>query len=134
MAGQWQGGQWRPEENVQPHVQRQAQFPPFPESPGQYGQQPYQGQYPPQPQFPYPQPQYPYQQQLPPVFLPGYQGQPDARGYWPPPQRQRPDKRTVTVQSGSTVFHVIMTFFTGGLWIFVWLACRRKVHVTTRYR
>jgi len=49
MAGQWQGGQWQPGENVQPGVQPHVQFPPFTGSPGQ--------QYPPPPQSPYP-PQY----------------------------------------------------------------------------
>lgn len=34
-----------------------------------------------------PPPQYPHQQALAPVFPPGYTGQPDAQGYWPPPQR-----------------------------------------------
>jgi hypothetical protein len=48
MAGQWQGGQWQPEENVQPNVQRNVQFPQFPGPPGQqYPGQPYQGPYPP---------------------------------------------------------------------------------------
>lgn len=37
------------------------------------------------------QPQYPYQQQLPPVFPPGYQGQPDQQGHYPPPRQEPPD-------------------------------------------
>jgi len=37
--------------------------------------------------------QYPYQQQLPPVFPPGYAGQPDGQGWYPPPQVQQPAPR-----------------------------------------
>jgi hypothetical protein len=38
----------------------------------------------------YGQPQYPRQQQLAPVFPAGYQGQPNAQGYYPPPQYGQP--------------------------------------------
>ncbi len=33
------------------------------------------------------QPQYPHRQDLPPVSQPGYSGQPNAQGYYPPPQQ-----------------------------------------------
>ena len=52
-------------------------------------------------------------------------------------QRQYPppvERRTVTVQTGSTGFHVFMCVMTGGLWLLVWPFFRRKAHVTTRYR
>ncbi len=80
------------------------------------------------------QPGNPGQQPQPPY---GYQPQPYGQQWQQPYYYQQPrpdDRRTVTYQQGSTVFHVIMTFFTGGLWIFVWLACRRKVRVRVRYR
>jgi len=58
-------------------------------------------------------------------------GQPyPPQAYGPPPV----ERKTVTVQSGSTAFHVFMTIMTGGLWLLVWPFFRRKAHVTTRYR
>lgn len=62
-----------------------------PATPPQWGQQP--GQPDPwadsAPGGTYGQPQYPRREQLPPVFSPGYQGQPNAQGYYPPPQQPR---------------------------------------------
>ena len=40
--------------------------------------------------------------------------------------------RTVTFQRGSTGFHVVMTVVSAGLWLPVWLACRRTVRVNVR--
>jgi hypothetical protein len=42
-------------------------------------------------------------------------------------------RHKVTVQSGSTGFHLFMTALTGGMWaLFVWPLCRRTVVVTRR--
>ena len=68
----------------------------------------------------------------------GWQHDPRQQQYppqgWYPPQPPPTERRTVTVQTGSTGFHVFMCIMTGGLWLLVWPFFRRKAHVTTRYR
>lgn len=61
-----------------------------------------------------------------PPFQPQYQLPPQSA-------RRKPDKRTVTVQSGSNGFHLFMTVITGGAWLIIWPLFRRKVRVTTKY-
>jgi hypothetical protein len=80
---------WQPEYDPRrqqpatpPQWQQGSQPPPrhdpWAASAGGYGQQP---------------PQYPRRQQLPPVFPPGYSGQPDQQGHWPPPRQPPPAPR-----------------------------------------
>jgi hypothetical protein len=113
MAGQWQGGQWQPEENVQPGVQPHVQLPPFRESPGQQ----YPGQYPQPPQFPYPPPQ----------------------AYWQPPvQVNVYGPRGAVTQGqlgcGEEVFHWLMIIGTCGLWLPVYLSRKRSMRSVTTFR
>lgn len=80
-------------------------------------------------------PQYDPRRQQPPAPRPpeGY-GQPWQALGWQSQQPPPTERRTVTVQTGSTGFHVFMCIMTGGLWLLVWPFFRRKAHVTTRYR
>ena len=110
MAGQ-DGREW-PERAVQPHVQRQVQYPPFPQSPGQ--------QYPQPPQYP-------------------YQGQPDPRGYWPPPVQVNvygPHGAVTQGQlgCGEEMFHWFMIIGTCGLWLPVYLSRKRSKRSVTTFR
>ena len=40
--------------------------------------------------------------------------------------------QTITYQSGSTAFHLVMTVLTAGLWLPIWACCRRTIRVRTR--
>jgi len=107
-------------------------------------------QYPPQDQpqqaqAPYPPQGQPWQQagngqqeyDQPPFATPPQQPWGPPPGYGPQQPYQQPppvERKTVTVQSGSNTFHIIMTICTGGLWLLVWPFFRRKVHVKTKYR
>src|SRR5260221_454762 len=98
-----------------------------------------QGQQQWQPQQPQPgpgQPQYPYQQQLPPAFPPGYAGQPNAQGWYPPPAApagRQPSARTYKTaarRQKSTAVHGILTVLTAGLWSPVWImACAENARI-----
>jgi hypothetical protein len=80
-----QPGRWQPEQYSQTRHLQQLHGRPLPEPPRPSRPQPsFNPQY-----QPAPPPAYPQQQPARPAFQPGYNSQPDSRGYYPPPPPQQ---------------------------------------------